>query len=780
MVASKPGSSIRRYAFLLMVVLLQAVGCSERERLGPPGPPPDGVTWEIGPATTYPVPQSPGSVIADSVTGQRFRFSEGGAGVLTVAPVLAGPAPIYPGAGFRAEYAGDQPVEILVDATAGERVMVTGYGRANGSFSDYAAAEERWLAVPCVDTTESGLAFLLTFPYETVQGKSAAAGHRGFREYWISKIPAGADDITRMIHLERQSGAYIDSFLSAVPEPRRSILRAEASGRMHRHYQYDGPYYQGFWWRSLGSYGRLIRPTIHLRTNADAGNVAHETGHYITHLLVGDDVWSVLEGQAPLWNTEHGIGDLMGREFLVEDYAFFIESFLTGGVKLVDLLDPYAPFMSITPLGRDFPGVEGFAAVMLAALTRTNPTMRDLVSGRPTDVPAPGLDDAAIFEIIAKGATGIDRLREEMATALGPRADLLPAIAQRSGWSYSVRGRLVSPAGDPVPGIRTSSVYHGGGRIYEGGYTSLGTDADGKFAIVGGVFPGRSHIRCVDPPDTLEFLIDLDWTYPTDRAIELGNRTVSFPPVIASLSAASGEVGDGIEISGRRFGPSQGASGVTFGGAPAVATEWSDTRIMTTVPPGARSGDVVVEVNGVASRGVPFAVRGGRWILERHEVMDTPGMNGTWISFNEFESRGDGCAIRAGYDNPYFAEVWWGDWETVIDCSWTIPPGELQPNELLPLHLVLSTRIVLDDEGAGEGEKSYGYLWASCGGESSPTLHRDGDEIFEFTTSPAPTWMPDSARMLIDVAAGGYSGGTFGGGYATVVRRKWTYRFQQD
>lgn len=763
-----------------LILVLAAAGCAERERLGDPGPPPDDPAWEIGPTTSYPAPSSPGSVIADSVTGCGFRFPEGGSGVFGIAPIRSGPPPVYAGEGFRAEYEGDQPVEILVDAGPGDRIMVSGYGLANGSFSEHDSAEGRWLAVPCVDTTASGLAFLLTLPFETEIEKAPASTRRGFREYWISKIPAGADEITRMIHLERQSAAYIDSFLSALPEPRRSALRAEARGRMHTHYQYDGLYYQGFWWRSFGSHGRLIRPTIHLRTTADAGNVAHETGHYITHLLVGDEVWSALEGQAPLWYTEHGIADAMGREFLLEDYAYFAEWFLTGGVKAVDLHDPYAPFRDITPLGRDFPGVEGFAAVLLAALTRTTPTMRDLVSGRPTDVPAPAMDDAEVFEIISRGATGIDRLREEVAAALGPRADLLPAIAQRSGWSYSVRGRLVNPTGDPAPGIAVSSVYHGGGRTYEGGYTSLTTDADGKFAIVGGVFPGRSHIRCVDPPDTAEFLIDLDWTFPTDRTVELGNRTVSFPPVIVSLSPASGEVGDPVEVAGRRFGASQGGGGVTFGGVAAAPTEWSDTRIVATVPPGARSGDVVVTANGVASRGVDFTVRGGRWVLERYEVRDIQGQNGTWININEFNPRNDGCSIRAGYDNPYFAEVWWGDWETLVQASWSIPPGELQPNEAFDFRLTLATEVVLDDGEAGESEKSMGYAFASCAGESPPTLHRDGDEVYRFVAEPIPTWMPDSARMLVHVAAGGYVAGTAGGGYAGSASRKWTYRFRRD
>jgi hypothetical protein len=184
----------------------------------------------------------------------------------------------------------------------------------------------------------------------------AAAPRRGFSRYWFTSIPAGSDDATRMLGMELQASSYVDNFLAALTPARRALVEAEVNGRMRKNFAYDGLYYDGFWWRSLGSAGRRIHPTIHLTLAANTGNIAHETGHYLVHTLIGDDAQSILEGQQPIWNTEHGIGDPIGRERIADDYAFVLEWFLTGGIKSDDPLDPHVMFLNHSPLTDDFPG----------------------------------------------------------------------------------------------------------------------------------------------------------------------------------------------------------------------------------------------------------------------------------------------------------------------------------------------------------------------------------------------------------------------------------------
>jgi uncharacterized protein (TIGR03437 family) len=65
-----------------------------------------------------------------------------------------------------------------------------------------------------------------------------------------------------------------------------------------------------------------------------------------------------------------------------------------------------------------------------------------------------------------------------------------------------------------------------------------------------------------------------------------------------------------VVIGGSGFGDSQGTSNVSFNGVPAVTSAWSNTSISATVPVSAKSGAVVVSVNGVQSNGVDFKIAG--------------------------------------------------------------------------------------------------------------------------------------------------------------------------
>jgi IPT/TIG domain-containing protein len=80
-------------------------------------------------------------------------------------------------------------------------------------------------------------------------------------------------------------------------------------------------------------------------------------------------------------------------------------------------------------------------------------------------------------------------------------------------------------------------------------------------------------------------------------------------PSITSLSPTSGPVESSVTITGSGFGSSQGTSTVKFNGTSAtVVSSWSSGQIITAVPAGATTGNVVVTVSGVASNGKPFTV----------------------------------------------------------------------------------------------------------------------------------------------------------------------------
>ena len=82
------------------------------------------------------------------------------------------------------------------------------------------------------------------------------------------------------------------------------------------------------------------------------------------------------------------------------------------------------------------------------------------------------------------------------------------------------------------------------------------------------------------------------------------------PPVINKLKPADGGIGDSVKVKGEHFGTAQGTSTVTFNGLDAVARKWVDDKITVNVPAGARTGPVVVTVEGQASNPVTFTVTG--------------------------------------------------------------------------------------------------------------------------------------------------------------------------
>ena len=92
-----------------------------------------------------------------------------------------------------------------------------------------------------------------------------------------------------------------------------------------------------------------------------------------------------------------------------------------------------------------------------------------------------------------------------------------------------------------------------------------------------------------------------------------GNNSNSYsftvpPPNITGLSVTSGSPGTPVTIRGQYFGQAQGTGAVTFNGALANVTSWSDTTIVTTVPVAATSGQVIVTQGGLVSNGATFTV----------------------------------------------------------------------------------------------------------------------------------------------------------------------------
>ncbi|HLM00944.1 MAG TPA: DNRLRE domain-containing protein [Pyrinomonadaceae bacterium] len=92
-----------------------------------------------------------------------------------------------------------------------------------------------------------------------------------------------------------------------------------------------------------------------------------------------------------------------------------------------------------------------------------------------------------------------------------------------------------------------------------------------------------------------------------DAAVNWASQ-VNISPTIIALSPDSGAAGTSVTITGKNFGATQGAGAVTFNGAAAAVTNWSDTSITAAVPGEAATGFVFVTAGGVTSNGAAFTV----------------------------------------------------------------------------------------------------------------------------------------------------------------------------
>ena len=107
--------------------------------------------------------------------------------------------------------------------------------------------------------------------------------------------------------------------------------------------------------------------------------------------------------------------------------------------------------------------------------------------------------------------------------------------------------------------------------------------------------------------------------------------TITTSPTIASVTPTTGWVGTVIEVYGD-FGGSQGSSTVTINGTSlGTSSYWAQGQAQFTLPPGLSSGNLVVNVGGTATNGIPFIYAIPPSITS--SVSPAPNSSG-WINMN--------------------------------------------------------------------------------------------------------------------------------------------------
>lgn len=537
---------------ILLAGLLLLYGCApDRSRLESTEPDADIVT--LGPETVYAV----GAVVPDSVTGGEFVFPEGGSGTLTVARILTSATPAPDEAdGFFVEYDGEERMHYREARQPDARLVLWILGRPDCSTSTPPSPHGDWLAVMPVDTLSDPVVFELTQPgyppaadvFTTRRGDAAPTlplaprgpadrqAPRPINSYYIMRkhIPANGTLATNLGVIVAIAQWTMNDLIRALPTA--GSLRQTVDTRHRGTHALEGwkgmpsglSAYSGFrWW--LRRTIRETRPYFQWvatgSMRATESTIAHECGHYLTHLMVGDDVFAQLEGQRQL---SHDFAKVNPGRPMLEEYAQFADYFKNGNVGARHQVEEPVHAMrkatpGLDPANVDWPALEGYATCLLARLMSTSGTIHGL-SGSAEDIPAIGLSAEGAFGILGNGQPRlVDDLRVEVQLALAGRADALPAILERTGWSYHGTGRVIDDQGRRISGALVQNVCKvpsEGGREYLAPLTPVTTDDRGNYTIPR-MFPGTTHLRVTVNGVARDFPVFVDAIQPTDVGVKI-------------------------------------------------------------------------------------------------------------------------------------------------------------------------------------------------------------------------------------------------------------------
>jgi len=214
------------------------------------------------------------------------------------------------------------------------------------------------------------------------------------------------------------------------------------------------------------------------------------------------------------------------------------------------------------------------------------------------------------------------------------------------------------------------------------------------------------------------------------------------PPNITSLSPSSGPVGTTFTISGTNFGTSKGFSSVTFSSIPDLPTSWSDTSLVTSVPSGATTGNVVVSVGGYASNGATFTVTPSPTITS---LSPSAGPTGTVVTISGSHFGATQGSSTVSFNGTQATPANWSDTSLVVPVpanastglvyvdlsgvfsngiTFTVRPPLPQITSLSPTSGIAGTSLTITGTGFGANQGSSSVAFGGVGA-GTPTSWSD-------------------------------------------------------
>jgi len=564
----------------------------------------------------------------DTITGARFS-SDAAGDTLEISRIEGMDVPPVEGIVFSVENRGSGRLRIAVPRSDSNDILLYGWGPFTGAGTGKKDSL-RWNGIAPVNADTDTVVFDIPDPDESGLYHRAMSSWSGFSRFSLSVVKGGSTAATTLAHFHTLAARAILTLLDTLPSPLEEQTQEKVLGT-HRYSLTitSSPYYKGLW-HVLG-YVRH-RGLVALGENSDQGSVAHEMGHYFSHVLAGDDRYALLEELAP--DGDHGLGvEHRGRTTITEEYAYFTEYFMTGVVG--GAADPLVVQIflgkQVQPSKVDMPSVEGFGTILLAMLQRHDSTVIDFEKKKDT-LPILGASFGELYSVLAPGPSTITELREGLAALCTKHAfdTGWQVCAEAAGWSYHGDGKVVGSDGKAVSDAGVFCALPVDGML-KPTCAPVKSDAQGKFSL-SRLYPGKAKLYAVIGGDTATAATDISWDKETDGALTLPDIVVT-ELTIASLTPEQGYEADTVVLSGRGFGASRETSAVYFGAKKAVSYPvWSDTLIKVRIPNGARPGDVTVTVGSAVSTGKPFTVLSAT----ARDLRTAKTLSVTWRGTHEF------------------------------------------------------------------------------------------------------------------------------------------------
>jgi len=504
------------------------------------------VSWDIGETNIHVISETGPTIITDQTTGYQFYFPDGGNGRLEVGKINSGPEAPLEGEMVYIDFDGEDPVQLMLPIESEKLNILSGYGQRPAVYDDEIADSERWLEIPPSDTLDGHETFDLYFGCNDDLGPVKSDGWdklkwNGFKNHHITAIDHNTDIFSARVGMYNQMLEYMKKVLSELNPNAADVFRKKWYKSYKPDLIFSGNHYTGV--IQLFYKQDILQPILSLKSDASHMNLAHELGHNVHHLLCSDSVFAGDEvfvrifnafPQPSYWDKEvHAFGDKDHAGIsLLEDYAYFVQYFLTGQVGVVDLFEPSTLYRSLEdekgPEDIDYPRREGFGAFLLGGIVRRNPQIVNFETFPDTklDIPVMGTSFQEIFEnIYPLGIVTINELREEVERFTG-EPEKLQVIVQRYGWRYMARVKFIDKDGEPIKNREVEYFV----RVGQKEYTEKGfmTNNEGEVELTK-CFGGKGYVRIIIDNDTIDTQKEIPWEKPTNEAIDLGTIEVTEP-----------------------------------------------------------------------------------------------------------------------------------------------------------------------------------------------------------------------------------------------------------